>query len=71
MTPLLGFSSHTGGRLAEIAFLLVFIAGIWMVAAELPWFGSGFAQIRRIVAGVALAAAGALLIVATHWGHFG
>jgi hypothetical protein len=26
---------------------------------------------RRIVAGVALALGGLLLIIATHWGHFG
>jgi len=26
---------------------------------------------RTIVAGVALALAGLLLIIATHWGHFG
>jgi hypothetical protein len=26
---------------------------------------------RMIVAGIALALAGVLLIIATHWGHFG
>jgi hypothetical protein len=26
---------------------------------------------RKIVAGVALAVGGVLLIIATHWGHFG
>jgi hypothetical protein len=26
---------------------------------------------RTIVAGIALALAGVLLIIATHWGHFG
>jgi hypothetical protein len=30
-----------------------------------------FASARTIVAGVALAIGGLLLIVATHWGHFG
>ncbi len=30
-----------------------------------------FAAARTIVAGLALALAGVLLIVAVHWGHFG
>jgi hypothetical protein len=28
-------------------------------------------RLRTIVAGIALALAGILLIIATHWGHFG
>jgi hypothetical protein len=62
-------TQHTGLRLAEIGFLLILFAGIWMAAAQLPVFKFGAA--RMIVAGLALAVAGALLIVATHWGHFG
>ncbi|HEX3807448.1 MAG TPA: hypothetical protein VHV52_11785 [Gaiellaceae bacterium] len=65
----IAFSAHTGNRLAEVAFLLILIAGIWLAAAQLPVFK--FAAARTIVAGLALAVAGALLIVATHWGHFG
>jgi len=60
---------HTGVRLAEVGFLLILFAGVWLVAAQLPQFKLGTA--RTIVVGVALAIGGALLIVATHWGHFG
>lgn len=60
---------HTGVRLAEIGFLLILFAGVWLAAAQVPTFR--FATARTIVAGVALAVAGALLIIATHWGHFG
>lgn len=66
---LLGITTHNGIRLAELGFLLVLIAGIWLVASEFPLLG--FRRIRGVVAGLALAAAGVLLIVATHWGHFG
>ena len=54
------------------AFALVvgpLIAGVWLAAAQVPKLG--LAKARTIVAGIALAAAGVLLIVATHWGHFG
>lgn len=60
---------HTGRRLAELGFLLVLFAGIWFAAAEMPQFK--FASGRSIVAGLALAVAGLLLIIAIHWGHFG
>jgi hypothetical protein len=60
---------HTGVRLAEVGFLLVAFAGIWLTAAQIPVFR--FARMRTIVAGIALAVAGALLIVAVRWGHFG
>jgi hypothetical protein len=60
---------HTGRRLAEIGFLLILIAGIWLAAAQIPAFKLGTA--RTIVAGVALAVAGVLLLIAIHWGHFG
>jgi len=67
--PLADFSPHTGNRLAEIGFLLMALAGLWLAAAELPVLR--FASARRFIAGLALAAAGVLLIVAVHWGHFG
>ena len=60
---------HTGRRLAEIGFLLILFAGIWLAAAQIPKFK--LATARTIVAGVAFALAGVLLIIATHWGHFG
>jgi hypothetical protein len=62
-------SSAAGTKIAEVGFLLVLIAGVWLVATEIPAFG--LHRVRTIVAGAALALAGALLIIATHWGHFG
>jgi hypothetical protein len=55
------FSHHTGLRLAEIGFLLMLFAGIWLAAAR---------RARTTVAGVALALGALLLIVAVHWGRF-
>jgi hypothetical protein len=63
------FSPHTGARLAEVGFLCFVIAGVWLVAAQIPQLG--FAKARTGVAGLALAAGGILLIVAVHWGRFG
>jgi hypothetical protein len=60
---------HTGVIIAEIGFLLVLIAGIWLVSSEIPMFKAVTA--RKIVAGGALALGGLLLIIATHWGGFG
>lgn len=65
----LALSHHTGRRLAEIGFLLILFAGVWLAAAQIPKLR--FATTRTIVAGIALAVAGVLLIIATHWGHFG
>jgi hypothetical protein len=45
------------------------LAGVWLVAAEISQLRLGAA--RTVVAGIALAAGGVLLIIATHWGHFG
>ena len=67
--PVFAITPTTGIKLAEIGFLLILIAGVWLVAAEIP--ALGLHRARTIVAGTALAAAGALLIIATHWGHFG
>jgi uncharacterized membrane protein YuzA (DUF378 family) len=65
---LLAITAHNGIRLAEVGFLLIGIAGVWMFLAQvLP----GFHTFRNAVAGLCLGAAGALLIIATHWGHFG
>lgn len=69
MGLLLSISPHTGIRLAEVGFLLMVFAGVWFAAAEIP--ALRFASQRRIVAGTALAIGGVLLIIATHWGHFG
>ena len=69
MHIMLAISSGTGFRLAEVGFLLILFAGLWIVAAEIPRLG--LTKARTIVAGAALAVAGLLLIVAMHWGHFG
>jgi hypothetical protein len=69
VNALVGLSDQTGIRLAEIGFLLVLIAGVWLVAAEIPQLKLRTA--RTVVAGVLLAIAGLLLIIATHWGRFG
>jgi hypothetical protein len=69
MNLILGLSAHAGVRLAEVGFLLIVIAGVGIVAAQVPKLRLGTA--RTIVAGLALAAGGVLLIVAVHWGHFG
>jgi len=66
---LLGFAHRTGVRLAEVGYLLLLIAGVWLGSAQIPQLRFGTA--RTIVAAVLLASAGALLIIATHWGHFG
>lgn len=65
----LAFSHQTGIRLAEIGFLLILTAGLWLVAAQIPLLK--LRTLRTIVAGVLLAVAGVLLIIATHWGRFG
>ena len=62
-------SHQTGVRLAEIAALLITIAGVWLAAAEIPQLN--LARTRVIVSGGLLAAAGILLIVAFHWGTVG
>jgi hypothetical protein len=69
VSPVLGFAHRTGIRLAEIGFLFLLFAGVWLTAAQVPRFKFGAA--RTMVAGVALAIGGVLLIIAAHWGHFG
>ena len=75
---LLAFSHSTGVRVAEVAFLLFLIAGVWIVSASLTkvekthtWDGIVVAsgRFRMIVAGLMLACGGLLLIIAAHWGH--
>ncbi len=72
MNPLLAFSHHVGVRVAEVAFLLLLIAGVWTAfawgLAERPEHFFSGRRFRMIVAGVLIAVAGLLLIVATHWG---
>lgn len=68
MDHVLALTHHTGVRLAEVGFLLILFAGVWLVAAEIPRFK--LSRARTIIAGAALAIAGLLLIIATHSGHF-
>jgi hypothetical protein len=70
MTLVFTITHHSALRLAEVAFLLILIAGVWLVFAEL-WDPARWGKFRTIVAGICLAVAGLLLIVATHWGNFG
>jgi hypothetical protein len=68
MGLVLGFTHQTGVRLAELAFLLLLIAGLWLVVGQM---GFKMRWGQTLVAGVLLSAAGLILIVAVHWGHFG
>ena len=62
----------TGITLAEVGFLLIVIAGVWLAASEIAALGAAkWHKFRILVAGGLLAVAGILLIVATHWGGFG
>jgi len=65
---LLAFARHTGIRLAELGFLLAAIAGGLLLIVAIVPVGR---RVGAAFAGVALGAGGVLLIVATHWGHFG
>jgi hypothetical protein len=62
-------SHHTGLQLAEVGFLLILIAGVWLAVSVVERLG--WRRFRTFVAGGLLACAGALLIIAAHWGHFG
>jgi hypothetical protein len=54
----LALSHQTGVTLAEVGFLLILFAGVWLVAAQIPALKMRTA--RTIVAGIALACAGVL-----------
>ena len=69
MNLVLAFAHRTGVRLAEVGFLLLLFAGVGLVVAQVPQFKFGTA--RTVVAGMAIALGGVLLIIATHWGRFG
>ena len=69
MNILFALSARTGLRIAEFGFLCILIAGVWLIASEVPQLK--LQRTRRIVAGSLLTAAGVLLIVAVHWGRFG
>ena len=56
--------------MAEVGFLLILIAGVWLASAEIL-NSAKWRKFRTIVAGICLAIAGLLLIIAAHWGQFG
>jgi hypothetical protein len=60
---------HDASVLAQVGFLLIVFAGVWLVAAQMPIMR--FPKWRTGVAGAALAVGGVLLIIATRSGHFG
>ena len=65
----LALTRHDGARLAEVGFLLIVLAGVWLiVAVEIPALAD--TRARTLGAGVLFAISGVLLLVATHWGHF-
>ena len=59
-------SAHSSIRLTEVGFLLLAIAGVWVVFAELQ--PNKWTRFRFTVAGVLIAAGAALNIIAVHWG---
>jgi hypothetical protein len=72
--PLLAFSHRASVTVAEVAFLLFMIAGVWISVAWFLWDrpnpgGSKWNKFRMIVAGTLIAVGGLLLLVASHWGH--
>jgi hypothetical protein len=60
-------SNHNGIRIAQVGFLLGAIAGTLFAIAAVLNLGRGW----NFLAGIALAAGSVLLIIASHWGHFG
>jgi len=65
---LFAITKHNGIRLAEVGFALAAVAGGLLVLGAITPFG------RRggmFFSGIALAAAGVLLVVAVRWGGFG
>lgn len=60
-------SIHEGIRIAEVGFGLDAIAGALLALAAILNLDKGW----NFLAGIALAVGSVLLIIATHWGHFG
>jgi hypothetical protein len=65
MHPLLGLTTHNSLRLREVAGALIAIAGAVMLLGSMMPMGRRGSQ---WLAGLALALAGVLVVVALHWG---
>jgi hypothetical protein len=68
MTLFLSIARHTGIRLAEVGFALAALAGGLLVLGSILPFGR---REGMFLGGLALAAGGVLLVVASRWGGFG
>ena len=70
---LLAITSHNGIRIAELGFLIGAIGGATLALSALSPSGAMNKRVRaaRFFGALAIAASFALLIIATHWGHFG
>ncbi|HET7567487.1 MAG TPA: hypothetical protein VFJ91_05810 [Gaiellaceae bacterium] len=65
---LLALTVHNGIRIAELGEALGAVGGvILLLGATMPFGRKG----GTFLGGLAIAAGFVLLIVATHWGHFG
>ena len=64
----LTMTRHSGVRLAEAGELLGLIGGLALLLGGMMPFGK---RVGQAIGGLALAIGFALLIVATHYGHFG
>jgi hypothetical protein len=70
---LLSITSHNGIRIAELGFLIGAIGAAVLAIAALSPSGATSETVRaaRFFGALAIAAGFALLVIASHWGHFG
>ena len=65
---LLALTQHNGARIAELGMAIGAVGGAFLLlGASMPFGRKG----GNFFGGLAIAAAFVLLIIATHWGHFG
>ena len=70
---LFAITAHNGIRIAELGFLIGAIGGVTLALSALSRSGTTSKKVRaaRFFGALAIAAGFALLIIASHWGHFG